>query len=377
MLAAQMKGRASAEARLAALSEAHRTGIVRFRDRLLEFVTRGLLNHGQYEVVHEHLLRLGERNRNPSNTGNLQDLFAYTLQETRDPIRAYAQILADSVKVVPMDPETPLIPALKSLDGTRVYRKIGDLQGYTPGDTMLVTHTMAAYGDREMSESAAAFVRATRSSADDGTVRQEVARMAVQSQHGPSSTFVLARMRGLTLELHRLYVDAGFSDDAARDAQSFYDVCAQFEPEWINAFLVGTVPESPTWHSWRSRYLDLRQKLPAELVYQLSSDTLTNFFHGTLESGKWTDASVFFGGVTDASQVPAAIAQIVNQYVAEHIALHDRPAEELTDAVAESLEPWGIGFENGRAIALPGGPKKAEAIRSQFEGAMARKLRSK
>ncbi|MDP6927503.1 MAG: hypothetical protein QGG84_10500, partial [Rhodospirillales bacterium] len=101
-------------------------------------------------------------------------------------------------------------------------------------------------------------------------------------------------------------------------------------------------------------------------------DTLTNFLDGTMESGKWTDASIMFGGVTSAQEIPTALARIVNQYIAEHVALHDRPAEELVDAVAEPLKPWGVTFSSGRAVAMESGAiEKSEALEAQFNAAWA------
>lgn len=364
-------------ARLAGVSEAHRRGIDRFRTRLCDLLDGGLLNSAQSTVLLELLLRLAERNFNPANTGNLEDLFVYTLVDTSDGVRAFAQVLADSVKVVPMDEEAPLWPTLRRLaDGRRVL-KVGDLAEYGPGDRMLITHTMVAYGDPEIRALAEAFVRATHPTADDATVAREVAKMAAQSQHGPSSTFVLARTHGLTIEVEDVYRRAGYDDAAIATAQQFYDVCGRFRPEWVRGFLDGNLPETPDWLAWRTEYLALRQQLPPELVYQLSSDTLTNFLEGTLESGKWTDASILFGGVTDAGEIPNALARIVNQYIAEHIALHDRPAQELMAAVETPLMNWGVGFDAGRAIPLPEGPKKIDELKRQFELAWARKQRSR
>jgi len=201
-----------------------------------------------------------------------------------------------------------------------------------------------------------------------------VARMAVQSQHLPSSTFVLARARGLTIDCEELYGEAEYTSREIADAQSFYDVCAEFDPKWAEQhFLFGNIPETEAWREWRERYLDLRSKLPGELIYQLSSDTLTNFLDGTLESGKWTDASVFFGGASDPTEIPTHLARIVNQYIAEHVALHDRPAKELTVACAEPLRPWGIGFKNDRAVVLSRAPEKADRLKAQFETAWAQK----
>ena len=360
------------EERRASLTPAHRRGFDRFLERLRDFVDQGELLPPQVDVVIEHLLRLGERDRNPANTGNIEDLFCHTLRDTKDPIRAYAQALADSVKVVPMDPAAPLLPRLRDLDGGRLYRQVADLERFTEADKMLIAHTMVAYGDEEMWGSAAAFVSATRPELDAPAVDREVARMAVQSQHLPSSSFVLARARGLTLDCRPLWLRAGYDDGAARDAQRFFDVCATYEPRWTDDFLDGVVPSGAAWEAWRARYLEARACLPEELVYQLSSDTLTNFLDGTLESGKWTDASVAFHGVEDPSELPDAIARIVNQYVAEHVALHDRPAEEIAEACAETLRPWGIAFEAGRAVVASRSPEKASLLTDQFAAAKAR-----
>jgi hypothetical protein len=363
-------------ARLEALSPDHRRGIARFEGRVKEFVEQKLLSRKQAAIVVEHLIRLGERGRNPANTGNIEDLFCYTLTDTSDPIRAYAQALADSIKIVPMDARAKLRPAMRTLDGKRWYRRVGDFDHLSPGDKMLVTHTMVAYGDDEMWKSAADFVRMTYPAHDEAGVQREVARMAVQSQHLPSSTFVLARARGLTIECGDLYREAGYPDDVIANAQAFYDVCAEFDPKWAEEhFMLGDIPKTRVWSEWRRRYLELRGQLPAELMYQLSSDTLTNFLDGTLESGKWTDASVFFGGVKDPTEIPIHLARIVNQYIAEHVALHDRPANELTVACADPLRPWGIGFENDRAIVLSREPEKADRLKAQFDAAWAQKSR--
>lgn len=359
--------------RLSRLSEDHRRSIERFFGRLDQFIEDGLLNDAQAAVVAEHLLRLGERERNPANTGNIEDLFCHTLKDTGDVVRAYAQALADSVKVVPMDEEAQLIPPLRTVDGKRWFRTVKDLNHLSPGDKMLVTHTMAAYGDPEMWASAAELIRVTYPDLDEAEVDRGVARMAVQSQHLPSSSFVLARARGLTIDCRAMYERAGYSEEMVQAAQRFYDVCAEFDPEWTEEFMEGRTPMSLAWRSWRARYLESRQELPEELQYQLSSDTLTNFLDGTLESGKWTDASVFFAGVQSAGEVPASIARIVNQYLAEHVALHDRPAAELIVACSSTLQPWGIGFRDDRAVVLPEGATKAEELEAQFQAAMDRK----
>lgn len=360
--------------RLAALAEEHQRAIRRFRKRLESFVEQGTLTADQARIVTEHLLRLGERGRNPANTGNIEDLFCYTLQDTGDPIRAYAQALADSVKVVPIRPEARLFPGMKR--GHERFGRVGDLYHLSDGDRMLVAHTMVAYGDDEMWASASQLVRVTRPNATDDIVEQEVARMAVQSQHLPSSSFVLARAATLSVECRPLYEIAGYRDNEIVDAQAFYDICAEFEPRWAMDFLDGRVPVDEQWTHWRKRYLNSRARLPSELIYQLASDTLTNFLDGTLESGKWTDASVTFGGVTRAEDVPAALARIVNQYIAEHIALHDRPVSELTVACAQPLRPWGIAFERDRAVVVTDQPEKAELLRNQFEAAWRRKQNS-
>ena len=359
--------------RLAALGEDHQRGIARFFRRLERFVETGHLGAAQAEIVAEHLVRLGERGRNPANTGNIEDLFCHTLVDTQDPVRAYAQALADSVKVVPMDAEAELQPPLRALGTDRIYHRVKDFDRLSHGDRMLVCHTMVAYGDDEMWRSAADLVRVTHPELDDAGIDREVAKMAVQSQHLPSSSFVLARAAGLTLECRDLYRRAGYDAAMVANAQAFYDVCAEFDPTWASSFIDGRVPEGEAWEAWRARYLELRSHLPDELIYQLASDTLTNFLDGTLESGKWTDATVFFGGVTRVDDVPAAIARIVNQYIAEHVALHDRPASELTVACAPTLAPWGIGFEDDRAVVVSEHPEKVELLRAQFDAAMARK----
>lgn len=359
--------------RMQALSQDHQRGVLRFFERLETYVHDGALNPEQAEIVALHLVRLGERGRNPANTGNIEDLFCHTLDDTKDPIRAYAQALADSVKVVPMDPAAPLLPPMRKLDGSKWYRKVGDFEGMGEGDRMVVTHTMVAYGDSEMWTSAAELVRVSKPHLNEAGIDREVAKMAVQSQHLPSSSFVLARAAGLTVWCADLYTRAGYAPDEVEAAQRFYDICAEFDPAWAEDFMIGNIPTGEPWSGWRRRYLEARAKLPEELIYQLASDTLTNFLEGTLESGKWTDATVLFGGVSDASEVPEAIARIVNQYIAEHVALHDRPASDLTVACAPTLAPWGIGFENDRAVVLTQVPEKSELMQSQFAAAMARK----
>lgn len=361
------------EERLGRLTDEHQRRIRRFHDRLTDFERTGLLSSAQKAIVAEHLLRLGERKRNPANTGNIEDLFCHTLDDTRDPIRAFAQALADSVKVVPMDDAAPLFPAMMRLDRSQRFERVGDFTHLSAGDKMLVSHTMVAYGDPEMWRSSLDLVRVTHPDLDDAGVERAAAKMAVQSQHHPSSTFVLARTAGLTIDCEPLYRRAGYDRAQTEDAQRFYDVCATFEPAWSHEFLVGRAPRGAAWDEWRTNYLAYRAKLPPELVYQLSSDTLTNFHDATLESGKWTDASVFFGGVTNSADVTNAIASIVNQYIAEHVALHDRPAAELTEAWTKVLAPWGIGFEDDRAVVLDRNPPNLDKVVAQFEEAWSRK----
>ena len=361
--------------RLSALSSEHQRGIRRFRKRLEDFIEQGMLTTAQARVVTEHLLRLGERARNPANTGNIEDLFCYTLHDTGDPIRAYAQALADSVKVVPLDPQARLFPEL--ISGTQRFRTVGDLHHLSQGDRMLVAHTMVAYGDQEMWSSACQLVRLTLSNPTEDAVQRQVARMAVQSQHLPSSTFVLARASSLSIDCRPLYEAAGYNEGQIQAAQSFYDICACFEPRWADDFMDGRVPQDPDWARWREQYLSNRALLPSELIYQLASDTLTNFLEGTLESGKWTDASVTFGGVERVQDLPGAIARIVNQYIAEHIALHDRPASDLTIACAKPLRPWGISFQDDRAVVMAEPPEKADLLQVQFDAAWNRKQNGK
>lgn len=359
--------------RIQALSPEHQRGTLRFVGRLLDFQAEGRLSHEQVEVVVEHLVRLGERGRNPANTGNIEDLFCHTLVDTADPLRAYAQALADSVKIVPMDPDARLWPAMRTRDRSRWYAHVRDFDHLEDADVMLVTHTMVAFGDSEMWASARRMVAVTHPRLDVNEVERQVSRMAVQSQHLPSSSFVLARAHGLTIDCEPLYRAAGYDDPTIHAAQRFYDICSEFDPDWTDVFVDGHVPAGPSWTGWRRAFLDARRELPPELIYQLSSDTLTNFLDGTLESGKWTDASVFFGGVTRPDEVPDHIARIVNQYIAEHVALHDRPASELVAATREALRPWGIGFEEHRAVVVNHAPEKRSELEDQFRAAWARK----
>jgi hypothetical protein len=359
--------------RIRALPPEHQRGTLRFVARLERFQADGYLRPGHVEVVTEHLIRLGERGRNPANTGNIEDLFCHTLLDTRDPLRAYAQALADSVKIVPMPPDARLWPKMRTRDGSRWYGHVRDFDHLEPADVMLVTHTMVAFGDTEMWSSAGRMVAVGHPDYDDAAIEREVARMAVQSQHLPSSSFVLARAHGLTIDCGALYRAAGYDAEQQSAAQRFYDICSEFDPRWTEFFVNGHVPDEPAWAAWRAAFLDARQMLPPELVYQLSSDTLTNFLDGTLESGKWTDASVFFGGVTSPDDVPEHIARIVNQYIAEHVALHDRPAAELVEATRQALEPWGIGFREQRAVVRDRRPPKRTELEDQFRAAWARK----
>jgi hypothetical protein len=362
------------DSRRAALDIRHQVAIERFEAKLQIAVEAKALNQTQFDIVLEHLIRLGERGCNAANTGNLQDLFCYTLDDTKNPIRAYAQALADSIKIVPMDEDAVLCPRLREAESNKLIKKVSDLSHYGPGDKMLIAHTMVAYGDGEISKSARAFIRATIPEASSDHIEREFARMVVQSQHGPSSTFVLARARSLTLELDELYERAGYTASVINEASEFYRVCAQFDPAWVQPFLSGFIPTTTPWARWRYDYLEHRQNLPDELIYQLSSDTLTNFLDGTLQSGKWTDASIMFGGVTEASAFPAALARIVNQYIAEHVALHDRPAEELVEAVAQPLKPWGVGFSGGRAVSMDAARiENREIIQAQFDATWARR----
>lgn len=362
------------DARREQLDPRHQVAINRFDKKLSQAVENERLNAKQYSVVLEHLVRLGELNRNAANTGNLQDLFCYTLEDTRNPVRAYAQALADSIKVVPMDENAILYPRLRETTSGKLISHVRDLENLGPADKMLVAHTMVAYGDSEIAASARNFISATIPEASSDDIEREFARMVVQSQHGPSSTFVLARARNLTIELDEVYERAGYNSSVIEEASKFYKVCAQFDPAWVQPFLSGFIPTSSAWARWRYDYLNRRQHLPDELIYQLSSDTLTNFLDGTMHSGKWTDASIMFGGVTEAEQIPSALARIVNQYIAEHVALHDRPAQELVDAVAEPLKPWGIAFSQGRAVAVDHeAVEKSEELRTQFEATWSRR----
>ncbi|MGF1508876.1 MAG: hypothetical protein ACFB9M_05155 [Myxococcota bacterium] len=350
----------------------HHAGTRRFFHRLDAALHAGALSLPQLAVVADHVLRLGERGRNPANTGNIEDLFFYTLADTKDVLRAFAQAVADSAKVVPMDPDAPLWPFLRNTETGVFFRRVKDLD-LSDGDAMLVAHTMVAFGDEEMWSSCMKLVEVTFPSFDRQAILRETSRMAVQSQHLPSSAFVMARAHGITVDCAPLYRDAGYDEDQIRVAQHFYDVGSRFSPEWATPFLEGRGPEGQAWQTWRRTYLEARTALPEALQYQLSSDTLTNFLEGTLESGKWTDASVFFGGITRVEDVPDHVASIINQYLAEHRELHDRPTDELIRASAGPLEPWGIGFVEGRARVVNRQPPRQASLEAQFRAAWQRK----
>lgn len=363
------------QARLSALSHEHQDSLRPFFHGLDAFVSKQALSRAAAAVVKGHLLLLAERGGSPSNTGNLEDLFVYTLADTQDPIRSFAQVLADSAKVVPMPEDSPLWPPLRGLTDQKRYTRISDLVDLSDGDRMLVCHTMVAYADPDYLAAAEAMVRTQAPELDPAGTAQAVAKMAVQSQHLPSSTFVMARASGLTHECAELYRQAGYSEAKAEAAQAFYDVCAAFEPPWADAFADGYIPTDPRWPTWRRAYLKLRQNLPEELIYQLASDTRTNFGPATLESGKWTEAVVAFGDVDTPEQVPSALARTVNQYLAEHVALHDQPRAPLIEAWTHCLAPWGIAFEDGRAFAHSDRPARFSRIQAQFESALHRKAK--
>lgn len=91
----------------------------------------------------------------------------------------------------------------------------------------------------------------------------------------------------------------GVPEEHRASISHFYDICARFEPGWSESFADGVIPSVPAWLDWRAAYLDA-------------------------------------------------------QYIAEHIALHDRTAYELIREGTPHLAPWGIGFEGESAVVMPG-----------------------
>lgn len=358
--------------RIAALGPLHRPEVSAFVDRVEAARAAGRLNAEQAAIVAEHAVRLGERQRDPANTGNIEDLFFHTLEDTGDPTQAFAQALADSIKTVPLASTTPLYPALiRTRDGRRVT-EAGGLEDLGPMDTMLVSHTMAAYGDPEMWTAAERFVAATHPDLDRVAQQHEAHRMAAQSQHLPSCTFVMARAHGYTLDVEPLYERAGFAAERGRAARAFYDHCAAFAPEWANTFALGTSPTTPDWRSWAERFRDLQTALPNALRYQLYSDTMTNFLEGTMRSGKWTDTVVRAGLVRSRDDLISGVCAIANQYLAEYDALHGRPIRELIERWQSALKPWGIRFADDRAEPAPGRCEREDAWDQQWARAQDR-----
>lgn len=333
------------------VAEAHHQAEEHFLDAIKHAVERGWIAAAAAEIVKAHVLRLGERGMNPANTGNLEDLFLHTLADTQDPLRAFAQVLADSMKVVPPPEDAALNPPLVRLADGAIFRKVRELP-FDPLTRMLVSHTALPYADEEMRGAAEAMVRACAPGASAEEHDRELHRMILQSQHLPSSAYVLARAHGYAFDLRELARRAGHSDVEVTNIQAFFDIAAEFQPPWLAIFRSGTAPDDPNYLAWRDRYRAARALLPAALRYQLDTDTLTNFGPATMASGKWVDAVVSAKEVRTIDDVPAALAKIVSGYQMEWRELHGRDISEFNLQAGPHLERFGIKFHESGAPVL-------------------------
>jgi hypothetical protein len=364
------------EERLSRLSPAHQVETRLFVRDLNEAIGAKLVTEAEAAIVAEHVIELGERGRNASNTGNLRDLFVHTLRETRDPVRAFAQVLADSVKVVPMPDDAQLEPPLRVIYGSRTgpIERISDLP--VPAFVkMLVAHTAVAYSDPRMAEAMRAMIRATHQDASPPEVERRLGEAALQSQHLPSSSFVMSFGSGMKLDVLAMKGVSLPPEDRALFA-ALFEVAAEFDPTWLKAFKRGEAPRGHRFEQWQARYRAAVDGLPGEvgdaLRYQLATDTLTNFCEGTMSSGKWFDAVVRFEGARTRAEAIAGVARIVRQYQAEWTILHGRPLEEMNATVGPVLARYGIGFdEQGLAELRTDSPELRRAIDTQIERAFA------
>ncbi len=366
---------ADVNARILSLKPEHQEPTKRFAKELEAVVKEGLLNQKQADIVLNHVLRLGERGRNPANTGNVHDLFFYTLRDTKDPLRALAQLLADSIKIVPMPEDAELIPPLRDVregeNNGKIYHHIGELF-LNPGQKMLCCHTNIAYSDSEQAETARAMIKATFPRARIAKKEQLFWRMVAQSQHMPSSSFVLAAVRGLSFEIREIFEKAGYSEAEISSAEKFFVISSHFSPAWLGPFVNALPRTDAAYLAWLKEYQEARSGLPEELKYQLMTDTLTNFCPGTMASGKWVDSVVAFSGVKTMEELPAAIAKVVNQYMAEFIDLQCEPAERFITTVKPLVADFGIIFDKKRSLFAASGkePKRAKEMAIQLERAL-------
>ncbi len=373
---------AAISARILALKPEHQESAKRFAAELEAVVNEGLLNQKQADIVLNHVLRLGERGRNAANTGNVQDLFFYTLRDTKDPLRALAQLLADSIKIVPMPEEAELIPPVRDAregeDNGKIYHHISELP-LNPGQKMLTMHTNIAYSDSEQAETARAMIKATFPRCRQVKKEMLFWRMVAQSQHMPSSSFVLAAARGLVFETAEIFTKAGYSEAEVAAAGKFFAVASRFNPAWLGPFINALPRTDAAYLAWLKEYQAARKGLPLELKYQLMTDTLTNFCAGTMASGKWVDSVVAFSGVKTLEELPAAIAKVVNQYMAEFIDLQGEPAEHFIATVKPLLVDYGIVFDKKSSFFAASGkkPKRAEEMAAQLAAALAKQAAKK
>jgi len=352
----------------------------RFAKAIRRFLSSKVLSDKQAEIVLDHVELLAKRDYNAANTGNLEDLFTYTLQDTKDPVRAFAQMLADSTKIVPMPAQAKLLPPVKdkrpkSVTRNKTLRRVEQLELAGP-QAMLVTHTNVAYSDPEFAEEARAMLKATYPRSRASTLERRFQRMVMQSQHMPSSSFVLAAATGLVFQTKKLFTDAGCTKKQIAAAHGFFSTAAEFNPKWLGLFMSAGPRDDPSYLAWLDRYHQHRAGLPDDLKYQLYTDTLTNFLPGTMHSGKWVDAVVQFSNVRKLDGVPPALAKVVNQYLAEFVDLHRGSPKLFVRVVKKSLAKFGVVFRDGRFCDDEVPEHEVELVRHQFDTAWDRRIAS-
>lgn len=358
------------------VSPAHLQQNALFQGDLTQWVKSGRLSPAVADNVSRHLDDLATRSSaySPANTGNLRDLFNQTLERTKDPTQAFAQVLADSHKIVPLAPQTPLWPAFKNVETGARYTTVGELPIGNPVDTMLAAHTAVAFADPASKARMLDVLRAQNPGLDAAGLDRALARTALGSQHLPSSSFVMARASGLALDVEPLALQAGFSSDQAANMQRFFDVSARFRPEWQPEFKNAGGPRGEDFAAWRQDYRQAYKSLPPELKVQLWTDTLTNFQPGTMESGKWSTAVAKFEGAKTVPDAVEKMAAIVRQYQNEWTVLHGRSLKFFNDVNAPVLKDFGIAIDPrtgfARADLSKLTPQKASLLEQQLAAAL-------
>lgn len=337
----------------------------RFKYRLKLCRESGRLNELQADLVMKFILHLGEGGYSPSNTGNLEDLFFYTLLDTNNHNQAFAQLIADSDKRVHVNHDRKFAFPLAADYGVR-KNSMSEMEGFSDLDKMLVAHTLVAFGSQYRKRFVMEFAQTT----GDGSATF-LLRSALQAQHMPSSTFIMSRMQGHYPWVTDAYLEAGYSEWIAKRTQDFYMHAAEFDPEWEESFAKGEAPHCVEYGLWQKHFLDFRKQLTPELQYQLRTDKTTNFLTGTMSSGKWMNILVAQGDVESPQDFPLALSNLLNRYSNEFVKLEDRPISEIIDLwEANGIKDFGIYFDRDE-LAVPASPtpEKADLMISQFESA--------